>query len=98
MWEQRGLDQCEFGRERVSTLSYSDEDAVTGIALAVVLRTQRSTKPWMRDYLRQRYLREGHGAMNEKIILNNLKNIFVLIVYRYYKNQRGFLPFAGTLQ
>ena len=67
MWEQRGLDQCEIGRERVSMFSYSDEDAVAGIALAVLLRTQCSTKPWMRDYLRQRYLREGHGdVFNEQ--------------------------------
>ena len=54
------------GRARGSLFSDSDEDAVAGIALAVLLRRQRSTKEWMRDYLRHRDLREGHdNGFNE---------------------------------
>ena len=68
MWEQRGLGQCVVGREWGGMFSDSDEDAVAGIALAVLLRRQRSSKPWMRDYLRHRDLREGHGD-----VFNELK-------------------------
>ena len=43
--EQRGLGQCVVGREWGGMFSDSDEDAVAGIDLAVLLRRQRSTKP-----------------------------------------------------
>ena len=60
MWEQRGLGQCVVGRVRGNMFSDSDEDAVASIALALLLKRQCSTKPWMQDYLRHKDLREGH--------------------------------------